>query len=163
MLKHYKEKGLFSEAKMWESIECLDELLEEMEEDCPDKFWEFMRDQHEIFMGPHFDEKFAKYQVEHMHHKGTDGKEYKGAKWDIEQTNSVMSKYKSVLPSGTTEWDFFVALNASYHDHCNEYKEWFADKYEERIIEEAVNFYFKDDDAPNGKVWYYMIAMDEHK
>ena len=32
MLKHYKEKGLFSETKMWESIECLDDILEEMKE-----------------------------------------------------------------------------------------------------------------------------------
>lgn len=161
MLKHYKEKGMFSEQKMWESVECLDELLEEMEEDCPDKFWEFMRDQHEIFCGPHFDEKFAKWQVEHMHHKGSDGKEYKGEHWSMEDTDSVMAQYKSKLPAGTTSADFYVALNANYHDKCRLFKSWFAEKYEEKIIEDAIDFYFMDEDAPEGKVWHYMIAMDE--
>lgn len=32
---------------------------------------------------------------------------------------------------------------------------------EKKIIEDAINFYFMDDDAPEGKVWIYMCAMDD--
>lgn len=28
-----------------------------------------------------------------------------------------------------------------------------------KVIEDVINFYFKDQDAPEGKVWHYMIAM----
>ena len=33
-----------------------------------------------------------------------------------------------------------------------------ADK---KIIEDAISFYFMDADAPDGKVWLYMDAMDD--
>ena len=90
MLKHYKEKGLFSETKMWESIECLDDILEEMKEKNPDMFWDFMRNQHEIFCGPHFDEKFAKWQVEQMYHKDDDGK-------DIEANTGALPRLRKYI------------------------------------------------------------------
>lgn len=38
---------------------------------------------------------------------------------------------------------------------------WGAGMPEKKIIEDAVNFYFMDDDAPEGKVWIYMCAMDD--
>lgn len=31
----------------------------------------------------------------------------------------------------------------------------------EELFEDAINFYFLDDDAPEGKVWIYMCAMDD--
>lgn len=30
-----------------------------------------------------------------------------------------------------------------------------------KVVEDAINFYFLDDDAPEGKVWIYMCAMDD--
>lgn len=161
MLKHYKEKGLFSEAKMWESVESLDELLEEMEEKDPEMFWDFMREQHCIFCGPHFDERFGKWQIEQMHHKGEDGKEYKGMHWPEDDMKAVFDKYKSSLPAGTTYWDVAVAITGNWHDKACLFKKWFPENHEEKVIEDAINFYFKDQDAPEGKVWHYMIAMDE--
>ena len=70
-------------------------------------------------------------------------------------------KYKPSLPSGTTFWDFAVAITGNWHDKVDLFKKWFPDAFEERVIEDAINFYFKDQDAPEGKVWHYMIAMDE--
>ena len=116
MLKYYKEKGMFSEDKMWEAVECLDELLEEVEEAHPDLFWDFMRDQHEIFCGPHFDERFGKWQIEQMHHKGEDGKECKGMHWSEDDMKAVFDKYKTTLPAGTTCWDVAVAITGNWHD-----------------------------------------------
>ena len=48
MLKGYKEKGSFSESKMWESVESLDSLLEKIEESDPVLFNRFAREQHGI-------------------------------------------------------------------------------------------------------------------
>lgn len=156
MLKYYKEKGLFSETKMWESIECLDDILEEMKEKNPDMFWDFMRNQHEIFCGPHFDEKFAKWQVEQMYHKTAEGKECKGQHWTPEDAGEVFSKYKSKLPASTTLFDVYVAINASWHDKIELFKKW-AENYDDMIIEDAIVFYFMDCDwKSDGKVWDYM-------
>lgn len=161
MLKRYKEKGLFSEAKMWESIESLDELLEEMEEKDPEMFWDFMREQHCIFCGPHFDERFGKWQVEQMHSKGPDGKEYKGELCNIMKSEEVFDKYKAKLPAGTTIWDMYVAVNSNMHDKCALFKKWNPEKWEDMVIEDAIVFYFEDVDWESpGKVWDYMNADD---
>ena len=160
MLKGYKEKGSFSESKMWESVEGLDSLLEKIEESDPVLFNRFAREQHEIFYGPRFDETFGKLQIESMHHKGSDGKEYHGARWSTDDMKAEYEKYKPSLPSGTTFWDFAVAITGNWHDKVDLFKKWFPDAFEERVIEDAVNFYFKDEDAPSGKVWRYMMAMN---
>lgn len=160
MMKHYAEKSGGDKEKMWKSVECLDEHFEEFEEAHKEDFWDLMRELHEINCGPHFNEEFAMWQVSTMHHKGADGKTYKGEHWSMEDTDAVMAKYKSMLPTGTTAEDIYVALNANYHDKCTLFKKWFAEEYEEKIIEDAINFYFMDEDAPEGKVWYYMSTMD---
>lgn len=169
MLKYYKEKGLFSETKMWESIECLDDILEEMKEKNPDMFWDFMRNQHEIFCGPHFDEKFAKWQVEQMYHKDDDGKEYRGQHWSIAEAEEVYSKNKSKLPSGTTVFDVYVAINIFWHDLFDGYKHFVSENglpeklSSELTIKSAIKFFFMDDDAIDGKVWIYSEALNNEK
>lgn len=49
-----------------------------------------------------------------------------------------------------------VAINAQYHDYCELFKSWFGDGVEQKIIESAVIFWFKDDDYKDGfKLWNY--------
>lgn len=115
-----------------------------------------------FYARPHFDEKFAKWQVEQMHHKGDDGKEYKGQHWSVAETEDVYSKNKSKLPSGTTVFDVYVAINGNWHDKVDLFKKWSPEKYEQMIIEDAIVFYFEDEDwKSDGKVWDYMTANDE--
>lgn len=160
MMKHYAETSGGDKQKMDELLCLLDEHFEEFEEMHKEEHWELVRDIHKIFCGAHFNEEFAMWQVSMMHHKGADGKIYKGEHWSMEDTDAVMAKYKSMLPAGTTPEDMYVSLNANYHDKCTLFKKWFAEEYEEKIIEDAISFYFLDEDAPEGKVWYYMSAMD---
>ena len=152
-----KFKG--SEETMWASIESVSEMLEDFVEKHPDMkeaYWEFMREQHEMMVGHHFNEPYAKWQVAQMHHKGDDGTEYKGEHWPIEATNSVLAKYRPKVTSDYNEWDFYVALNASYHDFCAWVKRKFAERYEEEVIDLALTFWFLDEDWPNkSKVWDY--------
>ena len=159
MLMDAKSSGLTSEKTMWKSIDSLDEMLCVLKEEHPDMFWDFMRKQHEAFYGPHFDEKFALWQVEQMYHKTAEGKEYKGEHWSVEDAEKVFTKHKSKLPASTTVFDVFVALNANYHDRCELFKEWDKEDYENMVIEDAIKFYFMDCDwKSDGKVWEYMNA-----
>lgn len=49
-----------------------------------------------------------------------------------------------------------VAINAQYHDYCELFKSWFNDGIEQKIIESAVVFWFKNDDYKDGfKLWNY--------
>lgn len=149
------------EKVMWASIDKVSDLLEQIKEAHPKLYWAFMREQHEAMFGKHFNEAYAKWQVEQMHHKGDDGKNYKGEHWSIEATNSVLSKYRSKVPSAYNEWDFYVALNAQYHDYCLWARRQFPDDYETAIIEMALAFWFMDEDwMGNTKVWDYFSILN---
>lgn len=105
-----------SDKAMWGSIELVDDLLEDIKEAHPDKYWEFMRRTHEMMYGMHFDSAYAEWQVEHMYHIGDDGREYIGEHWSLKDTTTVMQKYRARIPGEYNEYDFYVALNTHWHD-----------------------------------------------
>lgn len=156
IVKENAAKFRGDEKTMWASIESVSVLLEKIKEEHPDLYWSFLREQHEAMAGHHFNEPYAKWQVEQMHHKGADGVEYKGEHWNIEQTNGVLSGMRSKIPAAYNEWDFYVALNASYHDFCKAAKKHLPEKADELIIDLSVAFWFEDEDwAGTSKVWDY--------
>lgn len=56
--------------------------------------------------------------------------------------------------------NYIVVNNAQYHDYCELFKAWFGDSVDSKIIESAINFWFKDDDFKSGcKVWKYFNMM----
>lgn len=166
-LKHiadyYKKMGIGSEAHMNKALEVLDtKVMMPLEESNPELFWDIRRDIHKIYMGSHYNEEFAKWQVEHMYHmEGGDKKQ--GQHWSMSDAEKVYSKYKPIMKAKDNISDVYVALNSMYHDLYVMYKSWFADNYEERIIEAAISYFFKDEDAPEGKIWRYYEAMREYK
>lgn len=157
MVKANYNKLRNDEGIMWENIKMWDKHLEEMREHHPDMYWEIMRRTHEMIYGKHFDEEYAKWQVKQMRHKGDDGKEYKGEHWSLEQTNDVLAKQRSKVPAEYNEFDFYVALNAQYHDTICVAKKYFNDDVMAGtyIIDEAIAVWFNDSDWPTGKVWEY--------
>ena len=156
LVKENAAKFRGDEKTMWASIGSVSVLLEKIKEEHPDLYWSFLREQHEAMVGHHFNESYAKWQVEHMHHKGADGVEYKGEHWTIEQTNSVLNGMRSKIPAAYNEWDFYVALNASYHDFYKAAKKHMQDKADDLIIDLAVALWFDDEDWEGStKVWDY--------
>lgn len=147
-----------NEGAMWQSIEILDDMLEDMKEDNPNKYWCYMRRLHEAMFGEHYNKEYAIWEVEQMHHIDENGKVNKGEYWGYEETTAVMSKYRTKLPIEITPCDFYVALNAQYHDYwCLERKKHPTEEATEAaIIEMAIHFWFLDEDwdAPT-KVWRY--------
>ena len=153
MLKSYYERSNDKE-KLWGSIEEMAEVLDAMKEKHPDKYWHLMREIHEVWNGAHYDTAFAMYEVSKMYHL-EDDREVRGEYWSKKMTDDVLRQYRSRVPSTYNECDFYVALNASYHDLVNSKRKRFPDKYENEIIEDAIAFWFNDDHMPDGKVWWY--------
>ena len=111
--------------------------------------------------GKHFDKRYAKYEVDQMSHVGDDGRTYDGEHWSLEQTNSVMQKYRGKLPAEVNEYDFYVALNTHWHDTVCTARRHFSGEgdAEAYIIDEAVAVWFHDADWGDAtKVWEYFSA-----
>ena len=140
--------------KLWESIEEMSEALKCWEQQDKQKYWELMRKLHEVWNGRHYDEAFAEYEVEHLFHQEGD-REISGEHWSKKQTDDVLSQYRSRVPATYNDWDFYVALNATYHDLVVSKKKRFPDKFETEIIEDAIALWFNDADREDGKVWWY--------
>jgi predicted Zn-dependent protease with MMP-like domain len=140
MLEEAKAKGLTSEAKMWESIEEVEELLEEVKKENPKMFWKFLRKQHGLLHDNHYDELFAKWDVENMQPLG----EY----WSMKQVEEATKGM--AFPDKVTLCDKFVALNA----FANDLHDVIPD---DMIIKAAHAFWFADKDwGGKGKIWEYM-------
>ena len=78
------------------------------------------------------------------------GRKYVGEKFDMTKAKEVCERYRGIIPHTITHADVYVAINAQYHDYCELFKSWFGDGIEQKIIESAVIFWFKDDDYKDG-------------
>ena len=158
MVKANYNKLRNDESVMWGSIEMWDKHLEEMKEHHPGKYWEMMRNTHELMYGKHFNEAYAKWQVDNMWHIAEDGREYKGERWSIKDAVSAMAKYRGHFPGDYNEYDFYVAINSHWHDTICVAKRHFTteEEAESYILDEAVAVWLNDSDRPtNDNVWCY--------
>lgn len=141
------------------AISCLNPILEYVEKHDSKIFWKTMRSFHEHIRGNHFDELYAKYQVDNMYHTKKNGIICKGEIYSIEDAKRIHEKYIKSIDSSNNCWDVYVAINAQFHDYYSLYNEWYNNITNEeldiKIIESAINFWFKDEDAGNGKIWNY--------
>jgi hypothetical protein len=140
MIEEAKKKGLASEKAMWESVEDLDDMLCDMKREHPDKYWKFIRKQHGIMYNNHYDEQFARWDVEQM--------KPLGAYWTPAQIEEATKSQPH--PTGTTVWDKYVAYNAFANDLHGVIPD-------DHILKAAHAFWFADKDwVGEGKIWRYM-------
>lgn len=143
MIMDAKAKGLASETTMWESIDEVEDLLEELKESHPHKYWMFIRKTHGKLHKGHYDEEFAMHDVSKM--------EPIGMYWSIKQIEDVTKSL--AFPAGVTKWDVFVGFNAFKNDLIEVAND-------EQILKLAYAFWFKDVDYPSPtKVWDYMCMV----
>lgn len=151
-----KFKG--DESVMWASIKLVNDTLTQIKDENPSLYWNFMRNAHELMHGKHFDKAYAKWEVEQMHHTDADGKVYKGEHWSVEQATAIYDKHKNKLSQEITPYDFYVALNAQYHDYYCWAKAHLSteEAIEIAIVDGAIRFWFLDEDwGYADKVWCY--------
>lgn len=95
------------------------------------------------------------YLVSNMYHT-ENGRKYVGEKFDMTKAKEVCERYRGILSQSITHADVYVAINSHYHDYCELFKAWFGDGIDQKIIESAIIFWFKDDDYREGsKLWNY--------
>lgn len=150
LIKNARANGVATEKAMWESIDSLNEMLCILKEEHPELYMNFMREQHEVLHGPHYDKHFAEVDVDEICYINASGEKRSGAHWSVEQISNATKGMS--FPSGTTDWDKYVAFNSFFSDLCTIFEE-------EQILKGAYTFYFADEDAPTGKIWHYMSAM----
>lgn len=154
LVKDAKKNGTWNETAMWKSVESMSDLLCEVKESHPQQYWDFMREQHGIMFGNHYQKEFAEYDVSQMHYTDKEGKVRHEPHWSVEQADEVMKTLQ--FPTEVTKWDWWVALSATHSDLCTVLDD-------EHIINVAYTFYFKDTDwdenSKSGysktKVWEY--------
>lgn len=94
----------------------------------------------------HFDESYAKHLVSEMYHL-ENGRKHAGEKFSMTKAKEIYERYRGIIPASTTSADIYVAINSHYHDYCGLFKTWFGDNIDQKIIESAIIFWFKDDDC----------------
>ena len=72
---------------------------------------------------------------------------HSGEKFDISKAKEICERYRGILPTSISANDVYVAINSQYHDYAELFKSWFGDGIEQRIIESAIIFWFKDADC----------------
>lgn len=137
ILTYGKDKG---EDVMWQSTKVISEYVSPMEHTNKKEYWALMRKVFGIMSGGHYNEEFAKHDVEEMQPLG----EY----WSMKQVDETTKGM--TFPQGVTLCDKYVAFNA----HANDLSGVLSD---EQIIKSAFAFWFADKDW-NGKnkIWEYM-------
>lgn len=140
MIEQAKAKGITTEKMMWESVDEMEDLLCAMKKEHPEKFWKFIRKMHGILYSGHYDEEFARWDVEQMKPLG----EY----WTPKQVDEATKGMP--FNSEVNMWDKYVAFNAFANDLHGTLPD--GD-----ILKAAHSFWFADKDwQGSGKIWRYM-------
>lgn len=133
----------------------LADILDELDTSDKEKLFRMMLSGDEGATSGHFDESSARQIVAHMYHTHN-GRKMLGEKFDMNKAKEVYDRYREIIPSSATIADVYIAINAQYHDYYSLMKAWFGDNIDTKIIESAVNFWFKDDDyRGSSKVYKY--------
>lgn len=97
----------------------------------------------------YIDESYAKQIVSQMYHT-YNGRKYVGEKYDLHKAKEIKDRYNGAIPSHYSIEDIYIAINAQYHDYCDLFKSWFGDNIDNKVIESAIVFWFKDVDYKHG-------------
>lgn len=111
-----------------------------------------MREQHELFYGPHYNEEFAKYDLSKISYRGKSRDLRTGEYWSMAQIQEATSGMS--FPKGTTDWDKYVAFNVAYSMLFNDFED--AD-----IIKAGYRFFFGSTDGVEGRIWLHMQPVSK--
>lgn len=149
---NYVREGKLPRGKPEEFMDMLDSRSEgisdrfrnHLKSDNMDEVIKYMRDS--LSKEDHFNEYEAEHIVSKMYHT-ENGRKYSGEKFDMHKAKEICERYRGILPTYITATDVYVAINSQYHDYVELFRNWFTDGIEQKIIESAIVFWFKDADT----------------
>ena len=106
-----------------------------------------------------FTEEEAKHIVSKMYHINGNRK-YLGERYGIEKAKEVCMKYRSVLAKNISYIDVYIAINSQHHDYCDLFNIWFPNSADNKIIEAAITYWFKDADYEGSNKVYDRFKSD---
>lgn len=143
---------------MWKSVDIISDILDEKL--SPAEMEQFEKKMYSMMQGKHYDEYFAKKEVEGMYYTDEHGERHESPYWTDGEIKAVWQSVQPKIMGDYTMWDFYVAMNMTKSDNCNMLRRWFPeatiDEMTKMLVDMAVNW-LNDEDDPSGgvKVWYY--------
>lgn len=140
--------------KYGSSTETVNVLIDSLEKHLTEEEYEELCKQiYESTQGHHFDECFAKKQIQKMFYTDVDGKHF-APYWD--DITPIYSVNKRKLTNDYNKWDFEVTMNMIKSDMYPLLRQWFPDdkNLNDKIIELSINW-LNDEDYPDHKIWNY--------
>lgn len=138
-------------------METIDLIKHHLLKEHPQLYWRWKREEHEKEHGPHYNEEFAKWDVEHMHHS-ENNVTMRGEMVTMHEAKEMRMMFN--IPSSVTDCDLYVAVNATYHDKVKLMKSWFGkEDWKKHLMEEAYTTYFADEDGGDGIIWRWMNCL----
>ena len=150
------------EQAMWASTKRVSDYLTSLKDTNPKEYWKLLKATYADMCGKHFDEHFAKWQIEQMYYTDKEGRKHYAPYWNDDDMKKVYEANKSKLETNAYNmWDFAVTMNMIKSDNCILLHKWFPnasdDEMLSRLIDLSVNW-LNDKDNPFGdgvKVWCY--------
>lgn len=150
MIEQARSRGVTSEQVMWGSIEEFDNMLCQIKENDPALYWDFIHKQHKALYKGHYDEEFAKYDLQQVYYINKQGEKTNKPYWTVEQVEESTKGYN--FPNGTTKWDKWVAFNVFRSDTMKSLPDDLA-------LKAGWEFFFDDIDFKKEgttKIWDYV-------
>lgn len=150
MIEQARSRGVTSEQVMWGSIEEFDKMLCQIKENDPALYWDFIHKQHKALYKGHYDEEFAKYDMQQVYYINKQGEKTNKPYWTVEQVEEATKGYN--FPNGTTKWDKWVAFNVFRSDTMKSLPDDLA-------LKAGWEFFFDDIDFKKEgttKIWDYV-------
>lgn len=147
------------EEVMWRSVALISDYMESHL--AEDEKKELMRDIYALMSSGHYNEEFAKEDVEKMYYVDAEGEKHYAPYWSVAQVQKAYESVLRLIPTEYNFWDFYVALQMVKSDSCPLLHKWFPGatdtELEGKLVELAVA-YLNDEDNPFGKekVWRYL-------
>lgn len=152
LLQFLKKKGIISDRDMHEFHELASSSMRE-----EPVYLSKSEESEKQIESDHINETEAKDLVSRMYHiEG--GRKYIGEKFDMYKAKEVCERYRGILPMSITTCDIYTAINYQYHNYAVLFKSWFGSDIEQKIIESAVVYWFKDDDQTDKYKWLKNMA-----
>lgn len=124
------------------------------------KIKQMLEDEYKMSKHTDSEEEHIQHLVSKLYHI-EDGEKIYGEKFTLHKAKEIKERYTGIIDGNISCYDIYLAINAHYHDYYKLFKMWFPN-CENKIIEAAIVYWFKDDDYNyKSKIKDYIKVLEE--